>query len=199
MAIAYVNIRDSKVIEVWLPDGDGKFHPDLPAGEFPETPASMNIRAIEDGETIPEVGATISGEGYVDPPGPALADVKSQAKSKVDTHAEALRLLLLTPGEGQAQAYQLKVEELAGYDAVIAASGTPVETDYPVCSAEIGATGETLADVMDLIRTNRAAWIAWGASIEGPRLKAKMDIAAAANVDAVKAVLDNINWPSWGE
>ena len=82
----------------------------------------------------------------VDRTGQDLAEVQSAAKAKVDAQAEILRLQMLTPGEGQAQTYALKIEELAAYDAVIAAGGTPdaAEDTDAVASVVDGITWPSL-------------------------------------------------------
>ena len=143
--IAYVNIRDFKVVEVWLPDEDGKFHPDLPAGEFPETPASMDIRAIEDGETIPEVGATVTDDGYAAPPGPDLATViKSQRRALADKANSFIDTKTQVEGGGnrydsgfKITALNLKIE----YRAALAADGMTTEEEAAI-NAKLDRIGE---------------------------------------------------------
>ena len=169
---------------------------EIPDGK--DLPAALAAECVLD-----ESGTATANQIYADgvfsdpePHTPDLATVQTRAKTRVDEEAEALRLQLLTPGEGQAQAYALKIEELAAYDQDIAGGGTPDPDDYPVCAAEIGITGADLATAMEAVRVQRAAWISWCAAIEGPRLQAKADIDAATDAAGVQAVLDFIVWPS---
>ena len=191
------------------PYGPYDSRPDKAAAEIPKhRPGLASPAVVELAETDPADlaglwGVESGGEwGLITRTTQGLADdlvkVKTTAKAQVDEHAESLRLLAVTPGAGQMATYQLKAEELQAYDAVIAASGTPDQADYPICATEIGVTGADLAAVMEVIRANRTAWIAWGAAIEGPRLKAKADIEAAQDQAGVQAVIDNIPWPSLG-
>ena len=196
MANVMVLINNGRVHQVWEAGTDGRFHPDLAAGEFPPMPPGMNWIDVSGEDPQPEVGWTYVDGVFTAPTGPELSVVKNQAKIQVDTLAEGLRLQVLTPGEGQAQAYELKTAELAAYDAVIAASGTPVDSDYPVCAAEIGITAADLAGVMAAVRAKRAEWVSWCAAIEAPRLQAKANIDSAVDPAGVQAVLDGIVWPS---
>ncbi|MCD4511540.1 hypothetical protein LQT97_09845 [Brucella pseudogrignonensis] len=122
---------------------------------------------------------------------PDLAAVKAALKAKIDTDAEIERLKYITPGNGQAMTYQQKVTEAQAFKA----AASPVETNYPILSSEVGITAETLGEVADIVLAAFAQWQQIGAAIESIRLGAKRDIDAAQDEAAARAVVNAIVWP----
>ena len=109
---------------------ENPFHPALEWDVFPPMalPEGSLLLDVTDIDPRPGVGWAYDGETFTAPEAraePELSEVQTLAKTIVDEKAEDLRLQMLTPGEGQAQAYAEKTAELAAYDAVIAAQRHP--------------------------------------------------------------------------
>lgn len=180
-------IVDSIVVEVvQLPDGLAPtdcYHPD--AG-FVACPAGTVAGMIYAGGAF----------GAAPPPPPPtpeqLAELKSRAKTMVDADAERERLRYITPGEGQVLTYLRKVEQARA--AITAANPQPA--DYPLLAATIGLDGVTVTEVAQTILAMDAAWEQIGAAIEQVRMTAKAAIDAAADVAALQAARDAVQWPA---
>lgn len=112
-----------------------------------------------------------------------LADVQAEARTRIDSKAEARRLVHLTPGSAQAMVYQAKEAEARAFQA----DATPISANYPHLSAEVGVTAPTLAEVAAVVIGLADQWRQISAAIEGARLTAKAAIASAATVEAVAA------------
>lgn len=157
------------------------YHPDL-AALFEVVPPDV------------VAGMERQGDGTFAAPVAATADIeaiKSALAVRVDADAETERGRHITPGAGQAMSYMAKAQQAADYLSAVA----PDEGDYPLLAAEIGITGETVADVAGIVNAAYQSWIVIGAQIEAARLAAKRDIAAAETVEAAQAVYDALAWP----
>ncbi|WP_417842032.1 hypothetical protein [Terasakiella sp.] len=128
-----------------------------------------------------------------------LEQAKPRAAMLVDTDAERERLLLITPGAGQAMVYQEKKTEAAKLLAELS-DGTALAnidaTQYPFLSAEVGLTGEDLEAVAQAVTTQTALWTQRTAAIETVRLRVKSEIFEAPDVPAVRAIFDALEWPA---
>ncbi|MBO6805757.1 hypothetical protein [Thalassospira sp.] len=128
-----------------------------------------------------------------------LAQIKTRATMLVDTDAERERLLLITPGAGQAMVYQEKKEEAARLQELIG-NGTDLagidQSDFPFLSSEVGITGQNLTAVADAVVTQSTNWKLVSAAIEKVRLQTKSQIEAAEDVGTVRSIFDNVNWPT---
>src|SRR5690606_7611681 len=98
----------------------------------------------------------------------------------------------ITGGSGQAMAYLQKAMEATAY----LAATDPDPADYPLLAAEVGITGETLADVAAVVDAHYQAWRVIGAAIEQARLGAKAAVDAAETAEDAQAAYDAIVWPS---
>lgn len=126
-------------------------------------------------------------------PGPSLDDQKTSAHDVIDRAAENARLRHITPGAGQAMAYQEKAEEAADYIAAgyPAATGSPPTYDgYPFITAEVNATGKTSTEAADDIISQRSAWVTVGAQIEQERLGGKKAVTDAVDTAGVESARD---------
>lgn len=145
-----------------------------------------------------QLGQTWAGGLFGPAPPPAtppsdaasLASAKHAALVRIDAAAENARLRFITGGAGQAMTYQAKVAEAQR----IATDGAPDPTAYPLLSAEVGITANTLPGVAGAVLEAYSAWLQIGAAIEALRLGAKRDIAQASTVEAVEAAAA-VNWP----
>lgn len=120
-----------------------------------------------------------------------LAQAKRAAIAHVDATAERARLMWITPGAGQSLVYALKREEAARF----ADDPDPDPAAYPMLSAEVGITAETIGEVAAVVAATSNMWIAIAAAIETLRLSAKAAIAAAETAeDAWQAA--RVVWPT---
>lgn len=121
----------------------------------------------------------------------SLEDLRATAKTRVDAAAEAHRLTYITPGSGQAMAYQQKLEEAKAY----LADTSLTAADCPHVFAEVGITGETAEAVAQVVAGMHAAWQVKSADIEHRRLAAKAAIDAAETAEAISAAAE-VDWES---
>jgi hypothetical protein len=129
--------------------------------------------------------------------GPDLAAIKAAACAAIDAEAERRRMLVLTPGEGQALEYQHTAEEAAR---AVAAPDPLAAAAYPFLAAEQEALFSTigavsLRDVAMAVLTDRAKWLTYGAAVKTARRRAKLEIGVAEDAAAVAAVVAGITWP----
>ncbi|MEO2040043.1 MAG: hypothetical protein ABGW90_15330 [Martelella sp.] len=129
------------------------------------------------------------------PSAPDLARIKDAFSRMVDNRAETERAKYITPGAGQAMAYIEKARQAAAY----LAAESPNDADYPLLVAELGITGETVADVASVIDTTYRAWMTICARIEPNRIAGKKAIAAAEDFAAAQAAYAAIDWPALPE
>ena len=140
----------------------------------------------------PEHAPDIAGGQALD-----LDAVKAAALAAIDAEAERRRLLVLTPGAGQALEYQHTAEEAAR--AVAAPDPLPAAA-YPFLAAEqeaLAKVGVTLdlRQIADLVIYQRTTWLAYGAAVKAVRRAAKLVIDDAdTHVDVAVAVAEVV-WP----
>lgn len=159
----------------------------LPRGAFTDASGARHPAAVLDlwsDEQLASIGVTRSPA----PPVP-LETVKEQLKAAVDAAAERQRALYITPGAGQALTYKAKAEEALA----VLADPSPHPPDYPLLSAEVGVTGETLQQVAQIVAHMHAQWQLVGGAIERARLAAKAAVDAAEDEAAARAVVPT--WP----
>lgn len=122
-----------------------------------------------------------------------LAGLKAALLVQIDSAAESVRALYITPGSGQAMTYLAKADEAER----LMGTQHPDEADpadYPLLSAEVGITGASLADVGAVVLTAYRQWQVIGGAIERARLAAKAAIAAAENAAEARAAA-LVVWP----
>jgi len=113
---------------------------------------------------------------------PALREA---AKQRIDAEAETSRLAYITPGAGQAMAYQEKYEEAVAL--ILDPELGPL--DVPHIFAEVGVTADTPAEVATVIVGMRTTWKSVSAEIEHKRLVTKAAIDAAGNPAELQSIL----------
>jgi len=128
---------------------------------------------------------------------PDLETQKAAACMAIDAEAERRRLLILTPGQGQAMEYQHTADEAAR---AVAAPEPLDPTAYPFLAAEqealMATIGEvSLRDVAVAILADRATWMAYGAAIKAARRRAKLLVRMATDAAAVAVATVGITWP----
>jgi hypothetical protein len=167
----------------WLTDGSGQIEGPLP---WPEGEAYL---AKESEYRTAQLARTA-------PPIPTLEECRTAALRNVDREAENRRLAYITPGSGQALVYQEKRREAeAAIAAFEAAAGEPVNpARFPLLAAELDISGLGLNELAQAVLAKAQDWTAAAAAIEGTRLKAKRDIAAAASAEDVDAVVTGLVW-----
>lgn len=114
-----------------------------------------------------------------------LTPLREAAKIRIDQDAETFRLRFITPGAGQAMAYQEKYEEAVALilDPAIA------EEEAPHIFAEVGITGATAEEVAMIVVGMRIMWRGISADIEHKRLAAKAAIDQAQSPAAIDNIL----------
>lgn len=148
----------------------------------PTNPAEYVVYAPEE-----QMGAMVGGA--IDPrPLRTLDEARRQAGLRINLAAGQSRTKYFTNIPGQELTYVEKQNEQKAYDAVVAAGGTPVPTDYPICNAEASATGYTLAEVIGQVRTAAAQMTTVGAQIEAIRRAALVEAQNATTLDAIDAI-----------
>ncbi|NEH72262.1 hypothetical protein [Rhizobium leguminosarum] len=126
------------------------------------------------------------------PPEPTLEEVKVRIRNAIDSAAEFERLKYITAGAGQAMTYQAKAAEAKAF----LASADPEPSEYPMLSAEVGITADSLAAVAQIVVSAYAQWQAIGAAIEAARLGGKAAVDAASDAAGVQAAADAVTWPA---
>ncbi|EHS51480.1 hypothetical protein PDO_1871 [Rhizobium sp. PDO1-076] len=120
-----------------------------------------------------------------------LAKLKASLTLAIDNAAEKERLKYITMGAGQAMTYQQKADEALRF----IAAATPLASDYPLLSAEVGITAADIAGVAAVVNIAHKQWLVIGAKIEAVRLGAKVNITAAVDAHAAMVAFEDINWP----
>lgn len=118
-----------------------------------------------------------------------LTPLKIAAKAEIDAAAEAERLKHITDGAGQQMAYQQKYLEAKAY------LDNPAieESAIPHLVAEVGITGDTVAEVAGVVVYMRNQWLQLSAQIEQKRLAAKMAVDLAATPTQI-SLAKVVNW-----
>lgn len=142
------------------------------AGDWPEVPASVS-RFVS----------------AWTPAAPDLAVLKADAVRRIDASAEQYRHQFLTPGSGQAMAYQQKLDEARAK----IANPSIADASIPHIVAEAEALGISKGDMAQQIVSTFEIWQQVSAAIEGMRAAAKLAVAAAETPDAV-ATAANVDW-----
>lgn len=122
----------------------------------------------------------------------SLDQAKAMLKASIDSAAEIERMKYITTGSGQAMTYMQKADEARSY----LAATDPVPTDYPLISAEVGITAETIQEVAAIVNAAFTQWQQIGAAIEAARLGTKVAIEAATAAEEAQAAADAVAWPS---
>lgn len=118
-----------------------------------------------------------------------LAAERATAKALIDSSAEAFRLNFITPGDGQAMAYREKFNE-----AILFMQDQQVsEADIPHIVAEVGITGQTKYEVVQVVLNMHDMWKHVSAGIERARLAAKEAVDEATNPAAISEATE-IDW-----
>ena len=180
--------------------------------EMPPQPGrsglTVAVRCMDDALAAALRGAVfVKGTRIVDRPADApvfaggedadLGAAKLAACAAIDAEAERRRMLLLTPGEGQALEYQHTAEEAAR---AVAAADPLDPVAYPFLAAEqqalLATVGEvSLRDVALAVLTDKAAWLAYGAAIKAARRRAKLLIREAGDAAGVAEAAAGAAWP----
>lgn len=130
-------------------------------------------------------------------PSPALtlplSDAKAAAKIVVDRQADAERAKHMPAGATAQSLFILKMLEAQACDADV----SPTAGEYPLLQAQVNNVGlPDLAAVADAVLAEVATLKTAVAAIEVERTNAHDAINAAANQDAIDAILAAVSWPS---
>lgn len=173
-------------------DNDGVRHRSVltPGADLAGQPAEVATAAAE--AWTPEILAswqqTMTASRL---PEPSLAQARADALHTVELAAERARLAFVTPGAGMALTYEAKRREAEA----ILIDPSPQAVDYPLAAERAARQSVTLAEVATEWQARADAWLAAAVAIESERETAKAAIAAAADTDAVRAILAGLSWP----
>lgn len=118
--------------------------------------------------------------------------IRKEAIAQMDRTAENVRLRFVTPGSAQAMVYQRKVQEAETL--LLDPSVDPA--NYPLLTAEVGITGETIQEIGKTVLQKRDQWLGIAATIETIRLKAKIAINQAVSPSEIENIFTDIDWPT---
>lgn len=118
-----------------------------------------------------------------------LAVLRLEAERKIDTEAERVRQLFITPGSGQVMAYQQKRLEAE----MVAADPAINPEQVPHIKQEADLNQMTLLDQAVIVLTMAHHWQQASAAIETRRLGAKYLVASAASVSAIESA-SQVDW-----
>ncbi len=148
------------------------------------------IDGVERDETPEEEADRLASMGGIAQP--TLNVIKALLRTAIDAAAETERLKYITPGAGQAMTYQAKAAEAKAF----LAAEEPQAADFPLLSAEVGITADSLAGVAQIVAGAYSQWQVIGAAIEATRLGGKASIEGAADAEAAQAAFEAVNWPA---
>lgn len=156
---------------------------------------------ITDGEAVETATTTpIPAEDLAATAAAELAAAQAQARADLARAAEAARMRFLTAGDGKAQAYRVKAEEVARWDAIVAAAGTPDPDAFPWAKDRADVLSQvaptTVEDVIDEWRATVAGWGVAGRAIEKTEDAAKLAIDGAADAAAAHTIVPGLEWPA---
>lgn len=120
-----------------------------------------------------------------------LAKVKEKAKVKIDTEAERLRSIIITPGEGQVATYLAQEAE-----AKALALNPDTDMPTPYIDALIGIIAPTRMQVVQVVLEMSTNWNNTNAAINAVRLATKGQIEAATSAEEVESLVTNAPWPT---
>lgn len=136
---------------------------------------------------------------YVQDDRPVIS-ARADYSALVDSDAERIRWMYITPGAGMAMTYQEKFAQAQavaemGEAAANALSATDREAQFPTLSASVGIEAGTLYECAQLVLEKYATFARVSLAIERARLSGKAAIAAAQNADDARAAYEAITWP----
>lgn len=117
---------------------------------------------------------------------PDLPQLRQYARARIDREAEEQRQRYVTGGSAQTMVYLQKFAEALNFS-------KGVEGPYPLLQAEVGITGETLADVAAVVLQLGNQWSMKAADIEAKRIAAKAAVKAASTPSAIRGA-GNVQW-----
>ncbi len=112
--------------------------------------------------------------------------VRAAIVVRINAEAEAVRMLHLTPGFGQAKVYDAQEREARG----LLAGGTE---PTPFLSAKAAAEGKTVAEVAAEVTAAADRWLIIGPAIEGVRAATRTRIMAATTFGHIV----DASFPDW--
>jgi hypothetical protein len=116
----------------------------------------------------------------------SLEGHKARLKAVVNQQAEQVRALYITPGDGQAMAYLMKVNEATAYKRTGVIG--------PHLLLEHKRTGQTVSATADLLIAVSDAWAVKSAEIEDLKLRTKAAIDAAETMEEATRAAAAFQW-----
>lgn len=144
-------------------------------------PGSAELVELPEGAAIVVVPREV-----VQSPDLDLVVLKAAIVRQIDSNAEQVRQLYLTPGAGQAMTYQRKESEARAW---LADNSVAV----PFLVAEAQARNMDVSDLAAEVIVMADAWIVTGAAIEARRMGAKAAVQVAGTLGAIVAAA-KVDW-----
>ncbi|MEG8040506.1 hypothetical protein QP166_14565 [Sphingomonas sp. LR60] len=142
-------------------------------------------------QQVPEgAGMAVVPQAVISGPTVNLPLLRAAVWSDIDTAAERVRCLFLTPGAGQAMTYTRKESEARAW---VADNGAAT----PFLVAEATARGMSVAELAAEVIAQADAWVTIGAAIEARRMAAKGNVAAADTIGGI-ITAQAIDWSAIG-
>jgi hypothetical protein len=133
----------------------------------------------------------LAGEPDVD-----LEAVRADACASIDAEAERRRMLVLTPERANPWNISIPPRRLPGpWPLRTRCLRRPIHFWRPSRKPH-GTIGKvSLRDVAVAVLADRAAWLAYGASIKAVRRRAKLQVGTAGDVAAIAVAVAEVVWP----
>lgn len=119
-----------------------------------------------------------------------LSIVKEKAKLLIDTRAETLRRIIVTPGDGQMTTYLAQESE-----AKLLAADPDTTVPTPYIDALVGIIAPTKTEAVTIILQMSENWNNLNAQINAVRLKTKADIDLAETEEDINDLVATAPWP----
>jgi len=116
----------------------------------------------------------------------SLGEIKSDVVTQINRKIGEIREKYITLVPGQELVYAQKNLEVIRYSSDL----TPAGSNYPYIQSEADATGKTLNQAYNVIRTINQTWTTVSAQLEGIRRHAVVDVVNAINGAEIQAAVD---------
>lgn len=120
-----------------------------------------------------------------------LVSVQKTLSQRIDADAEKQMEKYVSTGPHLTMIYAEKAMEARNCKAEV----SPVKEDYPLLASTIGIDGKNVQEVSDTVLNAHAEWVERASSVETVRIKTKMSISAAKNVDEAEKIYADTVWP----
>ncbi|MEM6681819.1 MAG: hypothetical protein AAF607_06230 [Pseudomonadota bacterium] len=126
---------------------------------------------------------------------PTLADAKAAAEAEIDGKWATYQASLLTVAPAQMPIYERKEAVALELHAVLAGGGQPDPVAHRILVQEASLSGMTIEALVTEVLINATLWRDLAETAEPMRMAAKRAVRVAANETAVRAIVDQLQFP----